>query len=84
MRLSDREWAVLREMARSLYRNIEDAGSGYWTVGDTLIESEVSLLKKLADGDVEFNNETATRVLNFVMPYIPEHIREEAINIVWR
>ena len=27
-------------------------------------------------------NETATRILNFVMPYIPEHIREEAVGIL--
>lgn len=27
-------------------------------------------------------NETATRILNFVMPYIPEHIKEEAIGIL--
>lgn len=53
IQLSEREWAVLREMARSLYRNIEDTGAGYWTVGDTLVESEVSLLKKLAGGNVE-------------------------------
>lgn len=29
------------------------------------------------------DNETATRVLNFVLPYIPEHIREEAKEIVF-
>lgn len=53
MRLSNHEWAVLKEMARSLYRNIEDTGAGYWTVGDTLVDYEVALLRKLAGGDVE-------------------------------
>jgi hypothetical protein len=28
-------------------------------------------------------NETAVRILNFVMPYIPEHIREEAKSIAF-
>lgn len=27
-------------------------------------------------------NEAATRILNFVTPYIPEHIKEEAISII--
>ena len=53
MRLSNREWADLKELARSLYRNIEDTGSGYWTVGDTLVDREVALLRKLSGGDVE-------------------------------
>lgn len=53
MKLSNREWADLKELARSLYRNIEDTGSGYWTVVDTLADREVALLRKLAGGDVE-------------------------------
>lgn len=56
-KLTEFEWAVLREMARSLYRNIEDTGAGYWTVGDTLIESEVALLKKLAGDFDEFRRQ---------------------------
>ena len=33
---------------------------------------------------LRFNNtnETATRILNFVMPYLPEHIKDEAVGIV--
>lgn len=58
MKLSKREWAILREMARSLYRNIEPSWSGnYWSVGDTLIESEVALLKKLAGDFDEFRRQ---------------------------
>lgn len=53
MELSKREWADLKELARSLYRNIEDTGSGFWTVGDTLVDREVALLRKLSGGDVE-------------------------------
>jgi hypothetical protein len=49
MKLSDREWAILRKMARSLYANAERAGDYWWTVGDTLIEEEVKLLKKLGE-----------------------------------
>jgi hypothetical protein len=50
MKLSNREWAVLREMARSLYKNAEKHEGGYcWTVGDTLIEEEVKLLKRLGE-----------------------------------
>ena len=53
--LSDKEWAVLREMARSLYRNAEHVLTDkYWTVGDTLIDEEVALLKKLAGDFDEF------------------------------
>ena len=54
--LSEHEWAVLREMARSLYRNAEKQG-GYWTVGDTLVESEFALLKKLASDFDEFRRQ---------------------------
>lgn len=56
LRLTEQEWAVLREMARSLYRNAEDQGV-YWTVGDTLIESEMALLKKLAGDFDEFRRQ---------------------------
>ena len=28
------------------------------------------------------NKELAIRILNFVMPYIPEHIKEEAMDII--
>lgn len=53
--LTEREWAVLREMARSLYKNAEKHEGGYcWTVGDTLVEEEVKLLKKLAGDFDEF------------------------------
>lgn len=48
VRLTNQEWAILKEMARSLLRNIEDTGCGYWMVGDTLVDYEVALLKKLA------------------------------------
>ena len=58
IQLSNQEWAVLREMARSLYRNIEPAWSGnYWTVGDTLVEEEVKLLKKLGGDFDEFRRQ---------------------------
>ena len=57
MILSEREWAVLKEMARSLYRNIEDTGAGYWTVGDTLVDYEVALLRKLAGDFDEFRRQ---------------------------
>lgn len=56
MILSEREWAVLRNMARSLYANAEKQG-GYWTVGDTLIEEEVALLKKLSGDFDEFRRQ---------------------------
>ena len=56
LRLTEQEWAVLREMARSLYRNAEDQGV-YWRVSDTLIESEMALLKKLADDFDEFRRQ---------------------------
>ena len=49
MKLSNREWAVLREMARSLCDNLEQSEiSYYWTTGTTLVKQEVDLLKKLA------------------------------------
>lgn len=48
VQLSNREWAILKEMARSLLRNIEDTGAGYWTVGDTFVDYEIAVLKKLA------------------------------------
>lgn len=48
IRLDEREWAVLKEMARSLYANAERAGDQWWTVGDTLVEEEVKLLEKLS------------------------------------
>jgi hypothetical protein len=58
MILSDHEWAVLREMARSLYANAEKHEGGYcWTVGDTLVDSEVALLKKLAGDFDEFRRQ---------------------------
>lgn len=58
MILSEGEWAVLREMARSLYRNAEPSWDGsYWTVGDTLVDSEVALLKKLAGDFDEFRRQ---------------------------
>ena len=56
MELSNREWAILREMARSLYRNAEKQG-GYWTVGDTLVGDELALLKKLAGDFDEFRRQ---------------------------
>lgn len=56
MILSEREWAVLRNMARSLYRNAEKQG-GYWTVGDTLVGDELSLLKKLSGDFDEFRRQ---------------------------
>ena len=45
--MTNQEWAILREIARSLYKNAEQTG-GYWTVGDTFVDYEMSLLKKLA------------------------------------
>lgn len=53
MTLSEREWDVLRAMARSLYANAEKQG-GYWTVGDTLVGDELALLKKLGGDFDEF------------------------------
>ena len=47
--LTEREWADLKELARSLYDNLEDTGAGYWTTGTTVIKEEVKLLKKLAE-----------------------------------
>lgn len=62
MKLSNREWAVLREMARSLYKNAEKHEGGYcWTVGDTLVDNEVALLKKLACDMDEFKREVYLR-----------------------
>lgn len=56
--LSNQEWAVLREMARSLYKNAEKHEGGYcWTVSDTLVEFEVKLLKKLAGDFDEFRRQ---------------------------
>jgi hypothetical protein len=49
IRLSEKEWAILREMAYSLVKNIEPIGDGYYSVGDTLIDREVELLKKLSE-----------------------------------
>ncbi len=46
--LTPNEWAVLREMAYSLVKNLEDEGYGYYRVCDTLIDREVELLKKIA------------------------------------
>lgn len=60
MKLSNREWAVLREMARSLVKNLDYVGGtlgGYWTVGDTLVDYEVALLKKLAGDFDEFRRQ---------------------------
>ena len=56
MILSEREWAVLRVMARSLYANAEKQG-GYWTVGDTLVGDELALLKKLGGDFDEFRRQ---------------------------
>ena len=56
MILSEREWAVLRGMARSLYRNSEPSCGG-WTVRDTLVGSEVALLKKLGGDFDEFRRQ---------------------------
>ena len=57
VQLSNKEWAILKEMARSLLRNIEDTGAGYWTVGDTLVDYEVALLKKLSGDFDEFRRQ---------------------------
>lgn len=49
VKLTNREWAILKEMARSLVNNLEPCGvSYYWTTGTTLVKAEVDLLKKLA------------------------------------
>lgn len=48
VQLSNREWAILKEMARSLLNNLEQDGVGcYWTTGAHLMKAEVNLLKKL-------------------------------------
>lgn len=55
IQLSEYEWAVLREMARSLLRNAvehELPNGSYWEVSDTIVEHERKLLWKLAGGDV--------------------------------
>lgn len=57
VQLSKNEWAILKEMARSLLRNIEDTGAGYWTVGDTLVDYEIALLKKLSGDFDEFSRQ---------------------------
>jgi len=43
-------------MSRSLVKNLEDVG-GYWTVGGTLVDYEVELLKKLAGDFDEFRRQ---------------------------
>lgn len=48
MELTAKEWQVLRVMAWNLLQNVRDTGAGYYSVGDTLIEEEVELLKKIA------------------------------------
>ena len=57
VRLTNQEWAILKEMARSLYKNIEDTGFGFWIVGDTLVDYEVALLKKLSGDFDEFRRQ---------------------------
>lgn len=47
--LTDSEWQVLRTMAWNLLQNTMPTGDGYYTTGDTLIEEEVELLKKIAE-----------------------------------
>ena len=54
--LSEDEWAVLKEMARSLCRSAEDQGV-YWTIHDTVIESEMAILKKLGGDFDEFRRQ---------------------------
>ena len=56
MILSEREWAVLRNMARSLYKNAEKHG-GYWIVRDALVGDELPLLKKLGGDFDEFRRQ---------------------------
>lgn len=55
-KLSEYEWAVLREMACSLLRNAvehELPNGSYWEVSDTIVEHERKLLRKLSGGDVK-------------------------------
>lgn len=48
--LSEYEWAVLGEIARSLVENLDDGDLDYiWTTGTTLVNEEVKLLKKIAE-----------------------------------
>lgn len=56
VQLSNREWAILKEMARSLVRSVEKQG-GFWTVSDTLVDDEVKLLKKLSGDFDEFRRQ---------------------------
>lgn len=56
MILSEREWAILRNMARSLYANAENYGN-WWTVSDTLVGDELALLKKLGGDFDEFRRQ---------------------------
>jgi len=51
MELTEKEWQVLREMCRNLLRGASDTGMGYYSVGDTLIDEEVELLKKIAKNE---------------------------------
>lgn len=50
MELTNLEWMQLRTMAWNLLQNVSITGKGYYTVSDTLIEEEVELLKKIANG----------------------------------
>lgn len=55
-KLSEYEWAVLREMACSLLSNAvehELPNGSYWEVSDTIVEHERKLLRKLSGGDVK-------------------------------
>ena len=52
MELTKLEWMQLRTMAWNLLQNVSSTGEGYYTVSDTLIEEEVELLKKIANGNV--------------------------------
>ena len=50
--LTEYEWAVLGEIAKSLLRNREEVevpNGKYWVATDTLVEHEVELLKKIAE-----------------------------------
>lgn len=49
--LSEYEWAVLGEIACALLRNAVEyrlPNGSYWETSDTLVQSEMELLKKIA------------------------------------
>ena len=48
MNLSNKEWSILKEIARSILSNATPSEFGnYWTIWDTMTPEEIAVLKKL-------------------------------------